>query len=461
MKALNIWDVCKAVKGEFVNEASIKEQWIKGVTIDSRQVKEGYLFIPIKGERFDGHDFFEKAYEAGAQLVLTSNKEKVPTSYGAIYVEDTKEALIHLANYYRSLFNIPIIGVTGSVGKTSCKEMLASVLKTELNVHKTQGNYNNDIGLPLTLLDMPSDTEVAVLEMGMNHFGEIDLLSNIAKPNFAIITNIGVSHIENLGSKEGILKAKSEIANYMSQNDFLLLNGDDAYLRKLEKNIEPQIVYFGFNQENDFYIKTYEDFGYEGIEAVVQTPTDEYAISIKTLGKHMLYHALSAIILGEKLGLKKENIILGVENFKNEKMRLNKIEANNGIVIINDSYNASVDSMKSALDVLDVIKTTGRKVAILGDMFELGDYAQTAHEEVGQYISTKNADVIICVGEASRWMYEKAYLGAQNKYVLYYPSQEVLIQNIESLIQAEDTILVKASRGMRLEDTIEKIKEVS
>lgn len=438
----------------------ITKKNVSGIAIDSRSIKTDQLFIPIIGERFNGHDYIEEAYEKGIAITLTEDEAKVPKRYPAILVEDTKNALVTLAKYYRKTFDIDCIGITGSVGKTSCKEMIYSVLNTKYNTHKTKGNYNNDIGLPLTLLEMDQQTEIAIIEMGMNHFNEIDLLSSIALPNYAVITNIGLSHIENLGSKEGILKAKSEIINHLSKDGYILLNGDDEYLRELENQVTQKVLFFGFEANNDYYVKAYKDLGFDGIEAVIQTPNDCYTISVHALGKHILYHVLVGIIMGEQKGLTKEAIKKGIGAYKNEKMRLDVIKANNDITIINDSYNASVDSMKAAIDVLDDSNNSGRKVAILGDIFEMGDYAKSGHELIGDYMIGKSIDVLICVGDFSKWIYEKAKNHFKGK-IYYYCKKEELLKDIPTIINKKDIVLVKASRGMKLEDTIEKIKEVS
>lgn len=458
MNKLKIQDVLKATNGRLVNDTVLKAMDITGISIDSRKIEKGQLFIPIVGERFDGHDFISDVYNKGAAITLVSNVDKLLKNQPAIIVFDTKKALIDLAKYYRNSFDIPIIAITGSVGKTSCKEMVASVLSTKYKVHKTKGNFNNDIGLPLSILDMPSDTQIAIFEMGMNHYGEIDLLSSIAKPTHAIITNIGVSHIEYFGSKEGILKAKSEILNHLKENSSVILNGDDEYLRKLENNVTKECIYFGFEFNNTYYIKSYNELGFDGIKATIKGVNDTYEIVLNVLGKHMLYYALVGVILGERLGLKKEEIIEGISNYKNEKMRLNKEVLNNGITIINDAYNASVDSMKSALELLKSIQSDKRKIAILGDMFEMGSYAEEGHNIVGNFASRCSLDLLICVGKSARWIYMASKSNMQN--VMYFETKKELLDVINSLIKPQDIILVKASRGMKLEDTIEKIKEV-
>ena len=456
LSTLSIIDV---VEGKLIGDTEVLNKKISGVSIDSRKVKEGELYIPIIGERFDGHEFIEDAYKKGATIVLCSDEKKLNGNVGVL-VEDTKKALIKLAKYYRDCFDIPVIGITGSVGKTSCKEMVASVLNTKYKVHKTSGNYNNDIGLPLTILDMPEDTDVLVLEMGMNNYGEIDLLSWIARPSVGIITNIGVSHIEFFGSKDGILKAKSEIINHMDTKGVLLLNGDDEYLEKLIGTFEQEYYLFGFEKSNNCFVKEYRELGFEGLEAQVRSQKDTYNININSLGKHMLYHGMIGILIGEHFKLTKEEIEKGVAEYKPAEMRLNIEKTGNNIVIINDTYNASVDSMKSAIDILSNVPVKGKKIAILGDMFEMGEYAKKAHAEVGKYTKDKDIDVLICVGELSINMYEEAKKYTKVSRVLYFENQDELLEEIKKIVNDNDTVLLKASRGMKLEITIEKIREV-
>ena len=461
MIQLLITDVVKAVNGTLIRPELIKSNSINGVSIDSRKIEKNQIYIPIIGEKYDGHDFIEIVFEKGISVVITEKEDKIPQSFGGILVKDTKKSLIDLAKYYRSLFDIPVIAITGSVGKTSCKEMIASILSAKYKVHKTKGNYNNDIGLPLTILDMPCDTEVAIFEMGMNHFGEIDLLSSIALPNIAVITNIGVSHIEFLGSRDGILKAKSEIINHLDKDGILLLNGDDEYLRKLFYLVNQEIITYGFNKDNIANVIEYEELGFDGLKASLKTNKDLYDLKVNILGKHMLYHVLTGIVIGEKLNMTKNEIIQGINTYRTEKMRLNMVKLENDILIINDTYNASVDSMKSSLDLLKSFNTSGRKVAILGDMFELGFYAKEAHEQVGEYAANSKIELLICVGKSSKWMYKKAIqTNSDDITVVYFENKEELIVELPNLLMIKDTILLKASRGMKLEDAIDKIKEV-
>ncbi|MDF2820755.1 MAG: murF [Clostridiales bacterium] len=457
---MTINEIAEAVSGELVNGSKCHFEEVSKVCTDSRKIDKGQLFIPIVGENFDGHDFIEAVYEKGAAIVISDSFDKIPEEKPAIIVKDTKEALWSLAAYQRRIFNKPVVAITGSVGKTSCKEMLSSILSKRFKVHKTNGNYNNDIGLPLTILELTEDADIMVLEMGMNHFGEIDLLSAIAKPDFAIITNIGVAHIENLGSREGIFKAKTEVISHINKKGLLAVNGDDDLLITLEDQLEQVVTTFGFNQELDYAVLEYDDNGFDGVTAIIKSPLEVYQIKINALGKHMLYHALSGIVIAEIMNMSKEEIEAGILDYIPEKMRLNTIEFENQIIVINDAYNASVDSMKSSLEILSKVKTKGRKVAILGDMFEMGSFAEEGHRKVGEYASTQNIDLLICVGTASKWMYEEAIKQMEVGKVMYYGKQVCLHNKLNKIIMKNDVVLVKASRGMKLELTIEKIKEV-
>ncbi|QUI23205.1 UDP-N-acetylmuramoyl-tripeptide--D-alanyl-D-alanine ligase [Vallitalea pronyensis] len=463
MRQFNIEALVKAVNGNLIHKDVLSRHiQVNNVSIDSRTIENHDIFIPIVGENFDGHDFIKAAYERGAYLSFTEDETKIPPDRCGIHVKDTKQALKDFAMYYLTLFQIPVIAVTGSVGKTSCKEMIASVLSAKFLVHKTRGNFNNEIGLPLTLFKLEDYHQCVVLEMGMNHYGEIHRLSEIAKPDIAVITNIGEAHIENLGSKDGILKAKSEILDFLKDDGLVILNGDDPYLRKLMRKIRFKTVTFGFNKQNDYYIKDYRVLGWEGICAHIASPIERYAIRINTLGKHMLYNVIPGIIIGHYLGMDVSQIETGITKYKPAKMRMNKLLLNRGIVVINDAYNASVDSMRSAMETLAALDTDGRKVAILGDMFEMGDHAKMAHEQVGEIASKHPLDLLVCVGKDAKYIYESGLAhGIDNLRIRYYPSKEKLMNDLEDVLKEKDTIIVKASRGMYLENVIEAIKEAT
>ncbi|NLM12580.1 MAG: UDP-N-acetylmuramoyl-tripeptide--D-alanyl-D-alanine ligase [Epulopiscium sp.] len=465
MEPLKINEIVSAVKGKLIQNESIldeNEVIITGISTDSREISCGDLFIPIKGENFDGHNFILQAFEKGVKVCLSERRDiLVPKGKLLIQVENTKQALMDLATYYRSLFSIPVVAVTGSVGKTSTKDMIASVLSQHYMVLKTQGNYNNEIGVPLTIFQLNKEHEAAVIEMGMNHFGEIHNLSKIAKPNIAVITNIGVSHIENLGSQEGILQAKCEIFDYLKEDGIVVLNGDDHFLKTLKGKIPFEIVYFGLDAANQVYAKNIQSLGVQGTEADFVLDKEEVHIQIPSPGKHMVYNALCAFAVGLKLNLTFEEIQKGILTYQSSKMRMDIFKTKKNVYIINDVYNASPHSMKAALNVLNEISDGRRKIAILGDMLEMGFYSEQAHKEVGEYAAKNKIDYLFCIGTEANHIAQGAINGGMDKSrVKTFLNQEILWNTLEHFIASEDTILIKASRGMHLEKTVEKIKEV-
>ncbi|NLK96930.1 MAG: UDP-N-acetylmuramoyl-tripeptide--D-alanyl-D-alanine ligase [Epulopiscium sp.] len=464
MEPLKINEIVFAVKGTLIQNENMQDKnevIITGISTDSRRISFGDLFIPLTGENFDGHHFIPQAFEKGAKACLSERRDALPPEGKfIIQVENSKQALMDLAAYYRSLFAIPVVAVTGSVGKTSTKDMIASVLSQHYKVLKTQGNYNNEIGVPLTIFQLNKEHEVAVIEMGMNHFGEIHNLSKIAKPNIAVITNIGVSHIENLGSQEGILQAKSEIFDYLKEDGVAVLNGDDYFLKTLIGKIPFEIVYFGLETYHQVYAKNIQSQGVDGTEADFVLGEQEVHIQIPSPGKHMVYNALCAATIGLKLNLTLEEIKNGILTYQASKMRMDIFRTKKNVQIINDVYNASPQSMKAALDVLNEI-SNGRRIAILGDMLEMGSYSEHAHKEVGEYAAQNKIDDLFCVGTEAKHIAQGAIHGGMDESrVRTFLSQEALWDALEHFIAPEDTILVKASRGIHLEKTVEKIKEV-
>ncbi len=454
MKHIFIEDVIKAVDGYINQNINTDNIFIQGVSTDTRTIKKGDLFIPIIGENFDGHSFIDMAFEKGAVACLS--QKKISSKHLVINVFDTKEALKNLAMYYRSLFNIPVVAVTGSSGKTTTKDMIASCLSTKYNTLKTQGNFNNEIGLPLTIFNIENDTDVVVLEMGMNHFGEISALSKIAKPDIALITNIGLAHIENLGNQEGILRAKYEIFDYLKPNGIKILNGDDKLLSTLkEENDKIKVYFYSIDKNIDAYATNIKQKGIDGISATINSLGSSFNVDLKIPGIHMISNALSATLICKSLGLKDNEIKKGLETFKPSKMRMDIIKTNK-YTIINDTYNANPTSMKATLDILSTTK--GRKVAILGDMLELGNYSKDMHYDVGKYAIKKEIDELIFIGSDSYYMLEGAKSLKTNKSSInYFKTQDEFIKNIDRLLNQGDVILVKASRGMKLENTVDEI----
>ena len=455
---LSIDQIIAAVNGKLLNPCVMQSQcYIENITTDSRKQIEKGLFIPLRGERFDGHDFIKNVYEKGVIATLTMNEEVVDQKIATILVEDTNKALLDLGCFYRKQFILPVVGITGSVGKTSTKEMISAVLSGKWNVHKTQGNFNNEIGLPLTLFDLNASHEAAVIEMGMNHFGEIHNLTCCALPDVAVITNIGTSHIENLGSREGILQAKLEILDGLHPKGVLVINGDNDLLSTID-HLSVQKLSYGLMATNDYWAKDIQSQG-EYTTATVISPRQTYTIRIKALGEHMVYNTLAAIAVAEHFGLTEEEITRGLSSYAPAKMRMHITTSENGLTIIDDTYNASPDSMKAALKVLCDYDVKGRKVAILGDMFEMGEFAPKLHQEVGQFAAETNIDVLITIGDLAKHIYE-GYQEKGTKEVYYFKTKEAFIENIMHVIQKEDCVLLKASRGMHFETLIEEVRKV-
>lgn len=452
---ISIEEVVKAVDGTINIDYNIKNVFITSVSIDTRTIEKNSLFIPILGENFDGHNFIKDAFEKGSICCLS--EKDILTDKILIRVRDTKEALKKLAKYYRTLFDIKVVAVTGSVGKTTTKDIIYSILSQKYNVTKTEGNFNNEIGLPLTIFNINENTEVLVLEMGMNHFNEIHNLSEIAKPDIATITNIGFSHIENLGSREGILKAKCEIFDFLSTNGIKIFNADDDMLVNLNKD---NSFFYSLNNKNlDVYASNISECHFESISFDINLFDKKISVTTSVPFLHIISNFLCGALIGHLLSLNTEEIKKGIESFKLGKMRMDIIK-NEKYTLINDTYNASPTSMKSSLDVLS--RANSRKVAILGDMFELGNYAKNLHYEVGQYAIKKGIDLIICIGELSEYIYlgslkELKKSNKNNIFVYKFKTQQDFWYEYENIIKPEDFILVKASRGMHLEKTVDKI----
>ncbi len=459
MKSLSVREISAAVGGKILN--CDENKIVLNISTDSRDILKGDLFIPLKGENFDGHEFIDTAFEKGAVCALSEIEINTQKTY--IKVDNTKKALADLAEYYRNLFDIPVAAVTGSVGKTTTKDIIYSVLGQKFNTVKTDGNFNNEIGVPLTIFKIEENTEAAVIEMGMNHFGEIRRLCKMVKPDAAVITNVGYSHIENLGSREGILKAKCEIFDFLKEEGLKILNGDDDMLMTL-KGREKNTCFYGTANysydENDFYADEIAEKGIDGISFRVHKGSESFWANIETPGRHMVLNTLAAAAVGDYFGLNFEQIKKGVESFEPTKMRMDVIRTDK-YTIINDVYNANPVSMKAGIDVLS--ESSLRKVCILGDMFELGDFAPKLHFEVGEYACQKNIDVIICIGNISKNIYEGALKRAaldniDAKNIFYFKTQEKFFAEIDDILKNNDIILVKASRGMKFEKTVEKIK---
>lgn len=476
MRHLNLTNIASACGGLYMGDDCYRHMEIKGAVIDSRQVKEGYLFIPIKGERVDGHDFIASAYEKGALAVLSEHF--LPSGMGPyIRVPSCREALKDLAVFYRSQLKIPVIGVTGSVGKTSTKEMIASVLFARYHVLKTDGNFNNEIGLPLTMLRIQEEHEAAVVEMGISDFGEMHRLANIARPDVCVITNIGTCHLENLGDRDGVLRAKTEVFDHIEKDAAVILNGDDDKLITVKEVHGKKPIFYGLgNRTLDITMDQIENLGLAGTRACLHTPQGDIEVEIPIPGIHNLYNAMAAAAVGLHVGLTPEEIRRGIASAKTIGGRSNLIEAN-GILIVDDCYNANPMSMRASLDVLKT--ATGRKIAVLGDMGELGENERQLHYEVGAYAADAGIDALFCVGELAAEIMRGAKengneidgcgqsdgaadagktCGEDDMQIFYYRTREEVLSHLQQFVKKGDTVLVKASHFMDFPKIVEALK---
>lgn len=464
MKNMTLKNIADSCGGRLVGGGEGLE--IAGAVMDSRLIEKDFLFFAIKGERADGHDFIPQVMEKGAACAVCE-REPETASGPYILVENVPKAMQDIAAFYRAGLSIPIVGITGSVGKTSTKEFIAGVLGEKYNVLKTKGNYNNELGVPLTLLRIREEHEAAVIEMGINHFGEMHRLSRMAAPDIVVMTNIGDCHLEALGSREGILKAKSEIFDFSREDGTVILNGDDDLLSTIKEVHKKIPVTFGKNKKSNCYVTDIQSKGLFGTEAEIHMPAGNFHAEISLPGEHMIYNALAAAAVGEALGLSLEEIKAGIAAVQSTAGRSNLIKGKD-IVIIDDCYNANPASMCAALNLLAQADT--RKVAILGDMFELGENTESLHGEIGCYAVRCGVDLILCVGELSENMAKEAKAETEKgtssglpgnfrkSEVHHYAGKEELFRELGKLIKPGDTVLVKASHGMDFTDIVDRLK---
>ena len=451
MEQITVQEIIAATGGQLIS--GNKETTVKTVSIDSREILTETLFVALKGEKSDGHDYILKAFENGA--VAAISEKRIDSENAVILVEDSSKALGDIAKFYKKKFNIKTVAVTGSVGKTTTKDMLSAVMNMQYHTLKTEGNFNNELGLPLTVLKLNRNHEAAVFEMGMSAFGEISYLANIARPDVAIITNIGMSHIENLGSQEGIFKAKTEICEYFNKDSLLIVNGDDKYLQTAKDFKDFKVITCGIENDCDYQARDIENLGLEGTKFSVDIYEREYRIHVKTPGVHNVYNALAAIACGVHYNIGPNKIIEGIENFSLTAMRMS-VEKAGTLTIINDCYNSSPDSVKAALKVLSTQNT--RKVAILGDILEMGDFAKDAHYEIGNAVGESKVDVLLTAGNNAQFIAEAARNNGVPEGMSFNTTEE-LVLNVSKFIKDGDTILIKASRGMHFEKVVERITE--
>ncbi|WP_040211930.1 UDP-N-acetylmuramoyl-tripeptide--D-alanyl-D-alanine ligase [Clostridium polynesiense] len=447
MLNLTLEELIAAVKGKLLSKNE-KSLGIDFVSTDTRKLKKNSLFFALKGENFNGNAFVKEAVNKGASVCIVDEyreeyKDLVDASI--IKVDNSRIALLKLAAYYRKRLKVKVVAVTGSTGKTSTKDLIAAVLSSKYKVYKTKGNYNNDIGMPLTILNMNDNEEIAVLEMGMSNLNEIHTLAEVANPDIAVITNIGLSHIENLKTQENIFKAKMEITDFFTEKNLLIVNGDDKFLSKIE-NTDYKVIKTGLKEGNDI-TGSGINVQKEGIKFKVNTEKHQGNLFIPLYGEHNVKNALMAMAVGYSLNMNLDEMQKGLNALEATSMRLD-ISEKKGITIINDCYNASPDSVKAALDVQSFIEAQ-RRIAVLGTMKELGDYSVKSHIEMGKYAKEKEIDILIAVGE-----YSGQFKEGYGETTIQCTSVEEAIDKIKNIIRPKDSILVKASRSEEFERII-------
>lgn len=465
---LKIKDILKCTNGKLIIGDTEKE--CKNYSKDTRTIKKGDTYIGIKGEKFDGSSFWKEALNNGAETVIINNikldeiEEYKKQNKNIIQVEDTIKAIGEMASYKMKIqkekYNLKVVGVTGSVGKTSTKDIIANVLSKKYKVLKTEGNNNNHIGLPFTILRL-QDEELAVIEMGMNHLGEISYLTKIAKPDIAVITNIGTSHIGNLGSRENILKAKLEILEGMDKKK-IVINNDNDLLNKwyLENKNNIEIHTFGIKNESEFNAKNIK-LKENSSEFICENKNEKINIEVPVGGEHFILNALCGLTVGKLLNLNNEEIKNGIKDFKLTAKRMEINHLKNNITIINDSYNASYESMKASISNLKNMNGE-RKIAVLGDMFELGDFSEKLHKEVGTEIYKNKIDKLYLIGNYSKFIGEEAEKeGLKKENIFYFENKDELFNNLKNNLKSGDVILIKASNGMKLFEIAEKLKNIN
>ena len=450
MLSLTLSELSRAVGGRLLN-ADAAEVLVSSLSIDTRTLRAGDVFCALVGERFDAHDFIETLPDTVSAVITQVEKQ---TAVPQILVEDTTEALGKLGAYVREKVAPRFcVGITGSVGKTTTKEMVGDILTKAMRVHSTVGNFNNAIGLPLTLLGLSEEDDALVLEMGMSDFGEISYLTRLARPNIALVTNIGMSHIENLGSREGIRDAKLEIIEGMQAGDTLILNGDEPLLRCEQvraKTAHLNVIYVGFDRENDVYpTDIYRGRNYLSFDIV--SPKGEERVTIPAIGDHFVRNALFACAVAQTVGVTDDEIQRGFSSYEPQGLR-QKIYERGGVTVIADCYNASPESMNAALKVLQ--SRSGRKIAVLGDMCELGSMTHMAHNRVGHDVVDCEIDVLYTFGKSARIIAESAVESGFSGAVRSFEDKEELARALKELFRDGDHVLFKASRAMKLEEVI-------
>ena len=453
MKNLTLRNLTKVCNGIWHGDNALLDQEISAITTDSRKIEKDCLFVPIVGERVDAHRFIPDVMTKGA-LATLSERELPEADYAYIQVDASLQAVKDIAEFYLEQLQIPVVGITGSVGKTSTKEVIASVLKEKYRTLKTQGNFNNECGLPLTIFEMNEEHQVSVLEMGINHFGEMRKLSTVASPDICVITNIGVAHLEFLKTREGIMQEKTQMFQDMKPGGSVVLNGDDPLLSTIGPVKGSDPIFYGLDQDkNVIYATDVEPLGLKGTSCTIHLPEGSFSCVVPIPGIHMVSNALAGSAVGSKLGLTTEEIKRGIESLPSIPGR-NHIIQTDRLILLDDCYNANPVSMKASLDVLNM--GIGRKVAVLGDMGELGpDYA-ALHRSVGEYAAEIGIDLVCAIGPMSKEIAEGA--ASDGTKALWFETKADFLAQTKDILKDGDNVLIKASHGMEFPEIVEALR---
>lgn len=463
MKGLTLERMAAACGAKLTGALEGDAREVSGIVTDSRRVEPGFLFVALSGERVDGHDFIDEVFEKGAMAVVSEREIEAPGP--CLVVKSSREALRRLAALYLRELSIPVVGITGSVGKTSTKEMVASVLSQKYRVHKTEENHNNEIGLPLTVFGLRDEHELAVLEMGISDFGEMSRLAEIARPDVAVITNIGMCHLKDLGDRDGVLKAKTEVFDYLKEGATVVLNGDDDKLCTVRQVQGKSPCFYGMGEalppgavygKKLVFADGIENRGLNGIDFNLHLPAALHRVHVVVPGEHNVYNAMAAAAVGLALGLSEEEICAGIEAASTIDGRTNLIPVR-GCLVIDDCYNANPMSMKAALDVLAQAK--GRTVAVLGDMGDLGEQELQLHYEVGAYAAEKQIDVLFAAGSRAKELVRGVTDAGDGTKVYYFETRDELTAALLPFVRKGDTILVKASHFMEYPKIVKALTE--
>lgn len=461
MKDMTLDAMAKACHGQLIGGNTLQFLNAQGIVTDSRMVQEDYVFIALKGDRTDGHQYIDQVFEDGALAVVSEQRLDISKPY--ILVDSTRQALKDLAAFYLSRLRLRVVGISGSVGKTSTKEIIASVLSQKYKVHKTEGNFNNEIGLPLTIFKIREEHQVAVLEMGISDFGEMHRLAAIAQPDIAVLTNIGLSHLKTLGSREGILKAKTEMFDHLQDNAAVILNGDDDLLSTIPQVQGRSPIFYGIGTDKpqtavygdkNIYATDILNLGLKGIQLNIHIADECFTARIPIPGTHNVYNALAAAAVGRQLGLSNDEIRAGIETARTIDGRTNLIETGT-MTVIDDCYNANPLSMKASIDVLAT--ALGRTVAVLGDMGDLGENERELHYEVGSHLAAKGIDILFCAGRLVTEL-ARAVRDHNPKCEIHaFETRDDMLKELLPFLRQGDSVLVKASHFMEFSEVVEEI----